>query len=67
MVIAQWCFDMRMRICSASSQLSQEMAVAVGVLLAALVGLYWSSSRVEGNATKFNITCYALQLAIRAT
>ena len=30
---------------------SQEMAVAVRVLLAALVGLYWSSSRVEGNIT----------------
>ena len=27
----------------------QEMAVAVRVLLFALLGLYWSSSRVEGN------------------
>lgn len=28
---------------------SQDMAVAVRVLLAALLGVYWSSSRVEGN------------------
>ena len=30
----------------------QEMAVVVRMLLAALVGLYWSSSRVEGNVTE---------------
>ena len=35
---------------------SQEMAVAVRVVLfAALLGLYWSSSRVEGNDTKTKI------------
>ena len=40
---------MRMRIVTREFA-SQEMAVAVCVvLLAALLGLYWSSTRVEGN------------------
>ena len=34
---------------------SQEMVVAVRVLLAALLGLYWSSSRVEGNQRELNV------------
>ena len=34
--------------CNAKSP--HEMAVAVRVLLVALLGLYWSSSRVEGNS-----------------
>ena len=32
-----------------------EMAVAVRVLLAALLGFYWSSSRVEGNYRKLHL------------
>ena len=38
-----------------------KMVVAVRLLLAALLGLYWSSSRVEGNQRELNVaTCIFL-------
>ena len=53
---------MRMRIATA-----QEMAVAVCVLLAALLGLYWNSSHVEGNPKEIKkTTCYSVYIIIFA-
>ena len=57
---------MRMRI-RLATRIVQEMAVVVRVLLAALLGLYWSSSRVEGNHRfeGLHITvCYITQIRI---